>query len=1369
MPDAYDAYLARKAGAAGPQGATATAEDPSASLQSFYRGQQESSGLREKPKEPDPYDQYLASKPMDFDTKRDLIRRLGLSDSVDPDYKDQANPRYRQEVDRVIQEAVPGASSMYHAQEIKKAIEKENPPTTAGETAIALAGDFNRAFLAPSRGIAEKIFGPGGPLESEKAYEASQGFGTGDLDPRLQKAREALDKTFAGSLARGAVALPGMITSMKGGGKGLQSVTGGAISGSQAAKGALGLYSGFSSGTLEGAGEGVVTAALGEGFSAAAQKFVSALPAVQKSLALQKIASIGTEGAGWTLIGQLLHGPNGKQAALDFLFGAGLSMAHGARSVGDRVQREANFQASRRGYTGPALQPGRPIVPGYETPMDERGLPAPTERPVLMARNPTEFDAAEAAARAAKPEAEKQTHADKVQDVMVRHADTINAAVSDYEAGKFRKFQAEGAADRKLQDNMRAFAERLAANGVGQSETSPGFARLIMDRFGVPRDRALSVVDDMAHDGVIEPDIARREFGHLYETGGRPNRGMQARGQERMGTQPDEPRSMVTTQGERDAVAVREAERIVDAEDRARRNKPSEGMPPDEGEFIGRPGAPRPPPAVEEPFRREDVRGYSPFAPKPHPEMDPKYAREPASTAAFVTGEKPTNRPASKPVVSPDNPAVIDVDKIQMPKGRGQRGAVGGPLSPEERARVERARGVVKRAVIGLGRAARATGESFMGTGLEEMGRQAPTGMRYFARASTSREYGDAVGTILEGKVTEGMKKADGEKYAGEKFGYAMTEEELRSLEDSYRDKGADAKHANRFKAFFPTDAELQKTWNDPAYRDFVDRHQAVFDQAVQPMNVQATGKDFDLSGRGVATGVRGNLVPISEEQGAGGIFTKRIGAKQSTVAKEAVGGAFDYDPRLSNRYAHAVRQAWEITNTKAAIEGMVRDGAAQWYDKNPNRRPPKGWIPFDVVKSAGDVKITAATGEPVEVGQRLYVDPRLEGEIKTFARMNEVPKPKGLFGLAHKGLTALQLASPVDKVFHTLNLAAANYRVGGKNPLAFVSHYKAFSDPVVRAKAVKRLAEIGASKPVYEKSGIRKWLDSERVNSFVDKARLYDLDRVDLAVRTAILDNVESLIKKGVVPDTLEARRSAVLQAGNYNARTQEYIVRALKTYGIQPFAVAARTMFANALRGSPLGGFSKGVPATSIAGAARLRGEVMAKWVAYLAAAGVNNYMLTGQMAPLGIGRWVSPFGKDKDGNWQEWPLPGAATGFSRMAATSGVQDVADTLQEGGTLAEGLGKGAVRMGNAAIRSVAGGPGPEALGTLMGARVGFGHYGGVGSSEADPGKAARNMNAWVDAIIGVVKMATGDEDEGMGQIAHDAFGPLFPRKAKQR
>lgn len=678
---------------------------------------------------------------------------------------------------------------------------------------------------------------------------------------------------------------------------------------------------------------------------------------------------------------------------------------------------------------------------------------------------------------------------------------------------------------------------------------------------------------------------------------------------------------------------------------------------------------------------------------------------------------------------------VIDVDFVKPSRGTG----LGGPGAGERGAL-----GVSYEDLVNLGKkaleksGARSTWEGLVGTGFFALNRESPKMGAYAAKADAAKEWGAGKGVVLGSEVRRnadtGIWPYEGSK--AERFDAAKNEEDLRSKGASFFDmEGVKGNKygAKKFKQLFPNEQAFKATVDSPEYRKFVAEHMKVFEGKVQQMNQFATGQELPDIARGVYTGVRSNLVPLTAEKG--GISTVGPKIRKSTVGREATMRADDYDFRSDVQFGNAAAQAQKIHALRMMFGAGVKDGTAIPY-KNGMKSAPDGYSAFNVRADNG-LAIPTPEGGMVE-GETVYLKDSVVPEVRRMFGLDRLAKPTGILSKIGGLATKVQMIAPVDKIFHSLNLSGVAYRLGGWNPKAIPDAWREMGDQEAAAEETMRQAKWGGSKPKYAEP-------KTKIGEFLHKYSV-DLDRIDLSVRKVVLDNVEAKIAKGDLPDTPKTRRDALLQAGNYHQMSMDNVTHAMRTLGLQPFAVASKTMMANALRSGPLGGFSSGLEADTMGKAVKLRAVVVAKWAAYLGAVGAWNYARTGEFSPAGVG--VAVLGKDKDGNWIATDLPGAATGFSRMYRTGG----AKAIVEG----RGLKGAATDIADSYVRAHLGGPATEAAAEVFGYRVGVPPYAHGGGG---PLRAAKHLNAYASLISGLID---GDD---MGDIGHEAFGPMIPRK----
>ncbi len=575
-----------------------------------------------------------------------------------------------------------------------------------------------------------------------------------------------------------------------------------------------------------------------------------------------------------------------------------------------------------------------------------------------------------------------------------------------------------------------------------------------------------------------------------------------------------------------------------------------------------------------------------------------------------------------------------------------------------------------KDATVRLGRATRKTVEWWSGAGLEDFRRNTSEATQSAAaRLSTTREYEQAAAKNFVDYVTQGgrlvRKKTKGKDGVetetvsqvggtidARKVQEALNEENARSRNPSMED----AKRRLDRGGIFPSEADYQRFVRSDDYKAAARRFgearteiASLFDEAKG--NPGPTKPDTT----GVYSGVFTNLLPLDPEAHSGGttgpsswtVQGPRFERTAFSGRREATADAYSSDME------HVVLAGYRnrgLVLKRRLVNGLVADGKATWDRAATGSTGAKGYTRFRWNRDAGTFQVE--DGEPVK-GSTLYVKDEVAGQLTTLLGQERIPEPQGLGGKFSRALGLAQTKGLVDPLIHSENVIAQAIRVTGyKGLTGTVARAKAYkSDPRSMMRDQQRVADVGGSRALHENHG----------GLFGELGHL--VSRIDLAARVQVLDAVEAKIKAGDAPDTLATRRDAVMQMGNYNALTQDWLTRGLKKIGIQPFVVAGKTMTSNAWRG--LVG-SKGIKPTSVAAAMRMRAEVYSRWASYLAMAGAANIASTGTPFPAGI-----PFGSvylgKKDGRPRALTLPMDVMGLGRVLRYTGLSAAIDRLREG------------------------------------------------------------------------------------------------------
>lgn len=523
------------------------------------------------------------------------------------------------------------------------------------------------------------------------------------------------------------------------------------------------------------------------------------------------------------------------------------------------------------------------------------------------------------------------------------------------------------------------------------------------------------------------------------------------------------------------------------------------------------------------------------------------------------------------------------------------------------------------------------------------------------------RVYGENTGIVLEheakGDVLASVPKPQ-RRHISDLLDVVSAEYEMRDKGQTLR--GKDVRIKGRkidFDALFPTDADVDAVATGALYRRFKDKAVEVFRGKVEPLNARAgvVQPENVGEGRGRWSGdFRTNMAPLSEEAiGERGARLTGNRLRAAETAKPFSGQAEIYDVSLASRYGRGITAAGDALAPVAVFQGLIKDGAAKIVKKG--ERPPSGWVKATEGVDArfGERAKTLLGYEPYK-GDGIYVRPEITRELKSWfdhdAPSELTQRVAGLRVLASVG-GAAEAMGHVGYNMLQVAMRAGRWRS------ALEATRTAFSDnPVVVAKAKARLASVGGAKADFAKGGLAK----------VWSPLSGSLERATVAIRLMLLENAEAAIKRGEAPNTIHTRRSALIQAGNYDPQMQDAMTRWIKAIPVlNPFVVAGKTGLSNSYK---LGALSEGFKTTGGKARAMMAARVAAKVVVpYFAATAAWNIAHIGKPFDESIPLYAWATGKKKDGKLEYTTLPAILAGVAQLWGNTGLGDAVEDTRQG------------------------------------------------------------------------------------------------------
>lgn len=547
-------------------------------------------------------------------------------------------------------------------------------------------------------------------------------------------------------------------------------------------------------------------------------------------------------------------------------------------------------------------------------------------------------------------------------------------------------------------------------------------------------------------------------------------------------------------------------------------------------------------------------------------------------------------------------------------------------------------------------------------------------------------------------------------------------------------------------RGVFKTAEEVDAYRKSPEFQAAGAAWQRNFDKYIAPLYDTLTNADptVEKPGRDPLYGFRKNLKAIREGEGAkypSVVSSRRIGGpelRSSPFARRATGHG-TYESDIEESFRHSLGQLVPALR-KQAVDALISEGNGKWAEKGKEK--PEGWATVRLDKDYG-LRLKDAKGDDTP-SRTMYLRPDFDGAVEGVFGVNKVKEPRGLFGLLSKAVTKTATKTMVEPLAHMTNQETSAFNMAGPSGVyRWLRDARRFAkDPILKAKAILRLSEIGASRPEFKDD--KPLGDLAKLSPFKKvQAAIHDSD---LAARILVLDHVEDMIRRGVAPDTLATRRDAVNKAiGNYNELAQTWAVRVIRKY-TGPFYVAGSTFTGNAFR--RLAG-SQGVAAT-LRGQMEMRAKVYGRWAITLGSIAAWNFLKTDKFFPKGVRPWEVVTGKE-DGRWVVNDSVGRLSGLTQMAHHTGMAKVYDDLRS--DQPENIG---VDVFNSIARRMFGtlvGPGASTIAKATGFK--WDDFGpSFKPSGASVGEAAVEANSIVYAIH---KAYTGDDtaDESL-------FGTMF-------
>lgn len=559
------------------------------------------------------------------------------------------------------------------------------------------------------------------------------------------------------------------------------------------------------------------------------------------------------------------------------------------------------------------------------------------------------------------------------------------------------------------------------------------------------------------------------------------------------------------------------------------------------------------------------------------------------------------------------------------------------------------------------------------------------------------------------------------------KFGTALSEDNLRSVRETFRQQATEAMAdgkpeeadaataaANRVRTLigeenspFRTEDEYQDFLAEPSTRRAIRQHIQQWNEIVEPMYRHAQGidPDVELPTRGQQTGARVNLkvvfpedeVPAARPIGPGqGASLTATFKRKSPFGIKARGTGEVYEGDYHSIIANTFERQLEIANKNAFDKALVENGLA--VVEKPGQRilidgKPAMSFPLQrrliTVSKDGESK-TFPAGQNIYVRSDLAREYRIASNVDASSRIPIITPVMNF-------LNQSALAGLTDFTIHTSNLATAlfNRPVSGKLLSDSLLSATGRADvPVSFVRAILKATKNNQAQiaDIARIGGLRAEYGSSRTPlGFTGKV----IKAMDRTVRLVLDDTFKSLAEQGLVENTETARREYINQIGQYNRRLQGPLTRLLRDTGFGPFVTAGKTFNAMGVKMATL---SPNAKASSNVAAAALRANVASKWIGGAVLLGTLNYLLTHNKGGGVMGRPGTPLGKldtgldDKNKRPLQIPLFDII-GLGRGLRVTGVRAAIDAKRFGLTYGDAFDSAARDIINSAVGPAAGPP----------------------------------------------------------------------------
>lgn len=402
------------------------------------------------------------------------------------------------------------------------------------------------------------------------------------------------------------------------------------------------------------------------------------------------------------------------------------------------------------------------------------------------------------------------------------------------------------------------------------------------------------------------------------------------------------------------------------------------------------------------------------------------------------------------------------------------------------------------------------------------------------------------------------------------------------------------------------TEKQFQQVANSPEFRGMLKRYKAEFVDIMEGFFKKAQGMDPN-DPIASFTQIPGYPVQFSRvdeatpSKGAGGSARGSLKGQQARKLKAAEAAGLDakqYQVDMGSIIENTLQSRVELANKAEVYRQIEAHGLGEWRIPGPHRVDGENG---PLVEIAG-VRPPRGTQEAQPGQTSLYVDPKIENEVRKALDLN----PKGPLtqaaSIVTKPFTSLGLASTVEVAYHSLNqitfaFTKPGVRIGDiwKNSIERWNN-----TPEFQAKLME-LARIGAMKPSYH----------EGAPSFL-KAGARLLDGIGDVMRATAGDAFDRLVEGGAV-NTEQNKRDFINQLGQYERRAQNGAVAWLRDSGIGPFATAGTNYLTQGVRTLWL---DPGLKFNTNEQALKARANVLGRIATGMALTAAANYLAWGRI---------------------------------------------------------------------------------------------------------------------------------------------------------